>query len=160
LPNRLYNYFLQLIKKKLWRTKLCLLIIFIVDWGGSRVSFAEVSGLDMYVDVTEYREGGDVDKQTHKIPGLTHYSKVVLKRGIMKGDNDFLDWFHTNNGSQVEKRNILITLLNQNHEPILNWKLVNAFPVKLSGPVLIARSSEVAMEELELAHEQLNIETV
>ena len=133
---------------------------FIVEWGGTRVSFAEVSGLDMYVDVTEYREGGDDEKQTHKLPGMTHYSNVTLKRGIMKGDNDFLDWFKTIEGGQVERRNVVITLLNQNHEPLMHWKLLNAFPVKLSGPVLNAKSSEVAIEQLELAHERLVIEAV
>lgn len=70
-----------------------------------------------------------------------------------------LDWFNTNDGSEVEKRDLTISLLNQNHEPILTWKLQNAFPVKLSGPVLNACSSEVAMETLELAHERLIIET-
>jgi len=55
----------------------------------------------------------------------------------------------------VERRDIVIQLLNENHEPVIIWRAVNAFPVRLSGPVLNANTSEVAIEELELAHEGL-----
>lgn len=96
---------------------------------------------------------------TRKMPGLRKYSNITLKRGIVKGDNDFFNWMNTQSLNEVERRDIVIKLLDQDHQPILIWKVINAFPVKLSGPVLNAAASNVAIEELELAHEGLIIET-
>ncbi len=131
---------------------------FIVEWGGTRTGFAGVSGLNINLDVTEYRDGSDPGEVAHKLPGLTHYSNVILKRGFLRGDNDFFNWINTKKLNQVERRDVAISLLNENHEPVIRWKLINTFPVRLSGPVLIANSSDIAMEELELAHEGLIIE--
>lgn len=131
---------------------------FTVEWGGARIGFAEVSGLNIYMDVSEYRDGSDPGQGVHKIPGLTHYSNIVLRRTIMKGDNDFFNWVKTKNLNQVDRRDILIQLLNENHEPVISWKVINAFPVKYTGPRLNANASEVAIEELELAHEGFTVE--
>jgi phage tail-like protein len=92
------------------------------------------------------------------MPGLRKFTKIILKRGIVKGDNDFYTWMKTINLNQAERRDIVIKLLNENHEPVMIWKASNAFPVKLTGPVLKANANEVAIEELELAHEGLSIE--
>jgi len=128
---------------------------FTVEWGGARINFIEVSGLNISVDVTEFRDGSDPGQVAHKMPGHTHYSNIILKRGILKGDNDFFAWMNTKSLNQVERRDIVIKLLNENHEPVASWKAVNAFPVRFSGPVLNANASDVAIEELELAHEGL-----
>jgi phage tail-like protein len=128
---------------------------FTVEWGGSRISFAEVSGLNIIVDVTEFYEGADPGQVAHKMPGHTHYSNIILKRGIVKGDNDFFIWMNTKSLNEVQRRDVVIKLLNENHEPVMSWRASNAFPVRLSGPVLNAKSNDVAIEELELAHEGL-----
>ena len=72
----------------------------------------------------------------------------MLKRGIVAKDNDFFAWINTIKLSKVERRDIVVQLLNENHEPVVVWKIRNAFPVRYSGPVLLANASEVAMEEL------------
>lgn len=131
---------------------------FIVDWGGTRISFAEVSGLEINTDIIEHRDGADPTQTARKMPGLTRYKNIILKRSIMKGDNDFFNWMNTKNLNKIERRDITIKLLNENHEPVMSWKVRNAFPVKLAGPVLNANGSEVAIEELEIAHEGLIIE--
>ena len=131
---------------------------FIVDWGGARLGFTEVSGLEIDIDVVEFRDGADPNQSAHKMPGITRYKNIVLKRGIVKGDNDFFNWINTKNLNQVERRDIVIKLLNENHDPVMSWRVRNAFPVKFTGPVLNANSSEVAIEALELAHEGLTIE--
>ena len=131
---------------------------FLVEWGGARVGFMEVSGLDINIDVTEYRDGADPNQVAHKMPGLTHYKNIVLKRGILKGDNDFFNWMNTKNLNQVERRDIVIKLLNENHEPVMSWRAMKAFPVRLSGPMLNANANDIAIEELELAYEGLIVE--
>lgn len=130
---------------------------FIVQWGGSQIGFSEVSGLDILVEVTEYREGSSKETDSIKMPARTRFSNIVLKRGIRKGDSEFFQWINTVTISQVERRDITIQLLDEQHQPVVTWKVHNAFPVRYSGPVLRAKSGEVAIEELELAHEGLSI---
>jgi phage tail-like protein len=131
---------------------------FLVEWGGARISFIEVSGLEIINDVIEHHDGSDPGQVTHKMPGLRKYSNIVLKRGIVEGDNDFFNWMNTQSLNEIERRDIVVKLLNQNHEPVISWRAINAFPVRLSGPVLNAAASNVAIEELELAHEGLTVQ--
>jgi len=133
---------------------------FQVDWGGSRLGFTEVSGLDITVDVIEYREGHSPVYSTTKMPGMIHYSNIVLKRGMMLRDASFFDWLNTIQLNRVERRDITITMLNEEHEPVMSWRAINAFPVKLEGPVLNAMKSSVAIETLEIAHEGLSMQTI
>lgn len=133
---------------------------FQVEWGGTRVGFIEVSGLNMTVDVTETRDGSDKNQAARKMPGMLHFSNIVLKRDIVKGDNDFFNWMKTINLNTVERRDITIKLLNESHEPVIVWKVRSSFPVRLTGPVLSANASCVATEELELAHEGITVEMV
>lgn len=132
---------------------------FRVEWGGANIGFMEVTGLNINVDVTEYRSGSDPVQTLRKMPGLIHYSNIVLKRGIAKGDDDFIKWIKTIQLNTVERRDVVISLLNENHDPVMVWRAHNAFPVKYSGPDLVADSSDVAIESLELAHEGLTVET-
>jgi phage tail-like protein len=59
---------------------------FSVDWGGSNTGFTEVSGLSIFFEAIQYRDGNLKDDISLKIPGLTKFSNIVLKRGIIKGD--------------------------------------------------------------------------
>jgi phage tail-like protein len=133
---------------------------FTVEWGGTRTGFTEVSGLSIENEVIEYREGGSPEYSTIKMPGLRKYSNIILKRGIVKNDNDFFNWMNTINSNQVERRDVVISLLNENHEPIRVWKVRNAWPCKIYSPDLKANGNEVAIETIELAHEGLSIESV
>jgi phage tail-like protein len=132
---------------------------FRVEWGGTRIGFMEVTGLSIQYDIVEYREGQSTEYTVTKMPGLKHFQNIVLKRGIMKGDNEFYNWLNTINLNTVERRDLIISLLNENHEPVMTWKAKNAFPVKLEGPHLNAKGCDVAIESLEIAHEGLFIET-
>lgn len=132
---------------------------FVVDWGGNSIGFTEVTGLSQEVEVIEYREGSSPEFSAIKMPGLRKFSNVVLKRGIIKGDNDFYNWMNTISLNQVERRDVLIKLLNEAHEPVMVWKLRNAWPCKISAPDLKADANEVAIESIELAHEGLEIQT-
>jgi len=60
--------------------------------------------------------------------------------------------------SLVERRNLVISLLNEEHQPVMVWKVMNAFPVKVEGPALKASANEVAIESVELAHEGLELQ--
>jgi phage tail-like protein len=130
---------------------------FQVQWGGTRVGFTEVTGLDMQVEVIEYREGSSLEYHKVKMPGLQKFSNLTLKRGTIPGDSDFYKWINTINLNTAERRDIIISLLNEMHAPVMTWKAKNAFPVKVQASDLKSDGNEVAIETLELAHEGLNI---
>lgn len=130
---------------------------FTVNWGGTNVGFMEVTGLDINIDVIEYRSGASPVQSVTKLPGLIRYSNIILKRGIVKNDTEFFQWINTIQMGTVQRRDITISLLDETHSPVMTWKARNAFPAKYSGPDLNAQCSEVAIETLELAHEGLTL---
>lgn len=131
---------------------------FIVEWGGSRIEFLEVSGLDILVDTVPMRGGSSPMENEIKIPGLTRYTDIVLKRTINVGDNEFFQWINTRSFGTIERRDVLISLLNEKHEPVILWKIRNCFPSKYYGPVLMSNDSQLATETLVLTHEGITME--
>ncbi|HEY9115530.1 MAG TPA: phage tail protein [Bacteroidales bacterium] len=131
---------------------------FIVNWGGTQVGFSEVSGLNIESQVIEYRDGASPEYSSRKMPGLKKFANITLKRGIVKSDNEFFAWLNTTKLNTVERRDLTISLLNEEHAPVMTWKVNNAFPVKVEGPSLKATGNEVAIESVELAHEGLSVE--
>jgi len=131
---------------------------FVVQWGGTRIGFSEVTGLTQENQAIEYRDGSFPEYSSIKMPGQRKFSNVTLKRGVVKADNDFFKWLSTVKLNTVERRDLVVSLLNEKHEPVLVWKLQNAFPVKLEGPQLKASGNEVAIESIEVAHEGLELQ--
>lgn len=113
--------------------------------------FSEVTGFDASIDVIEYREGDKVQTPL-KLPGLKKYSNIVLKQGLM--DSDVLyKWMATGFEGDVERKTITITLLDITGSDAASWQVINAWPFKYTAPEFNATSSEVAIEQLEIAHE-------
>lgn len=131
---------------------------FQVQWGGAQIGFSEVSGLDISTDAIEYRDGSNPEFHKTKMPGMLKFGNVTLKRGTFKGDNDFYVWWNTISLNTVNRRDLVITLLNEQHTPVVTWKIKNAFPVKIQSTDLKADGNEVAIETLEVAHEGLTIQ--
>jgi phage tail-like protein len=131
---------------------------FTVEWGGKRVGFSEVSGLTQENQAIEYRDGSSPEYSSIKMPGLRKFTNITLKRGIVKSDNDFFKWLSTVKLNTVERRDLVISLLNEEHQPVMVWKVKNAFPVKVEGPQLKATGNEVAIESIEIAHEGLELQ--
>ncbi len=132
---------------------------FQVQWGGTNLGFSEVSGLNMETQVIEYRDGLRKEYSSVKMPGIPKFGNITLKRGIVPKDNEFFKWLSATKLNQAERRDLIISLLNENHEPVMTWKALNAFPVKIEGPGLKAAGNEVAIESIEIAHEGLSIES-
>jgi phage tail-like protein len=130
---------------------------FRVEWGGERLGFTEVTGLDMQVEAIEYREGSSPEYSKIKMPGMHKFSNITLKRGSVAGDSDFYKWINTISLNQAERRDVIISLLNETHSPVLTWRAKNSFPIKLQASDLKSDGNEVAIETLELAHEGLSL---
>jgi phage tail-like protein len=125
---------------------------FYVEWDGIiHAGFRECDGLDSKQAATEYREGTD-PLTKRKLPGLISYSQITLKRGIT--DNQELwAWRESVMKGNVVRRNISIVLMNDAGAEKLRWNLTNCWPSSWSGPHFNATSDDVAIEQLELAHE-------
>ena len=131
---------------------------FTVDWRGTRFGFTEVTALTQENQAIEYRDGAFPEYSSIKMPGLRKFSNITLKRGVMKSDNEFFAWLNTVKLNQVQRRDLVISLLNEEHQPVMTWKVHNAFPVKVEGPQLKASGNEVAVESIEIAHEGLEVQ--
>jgi len=131
---------------------------FQVEWGGTKIGFTEVSGLDVETELIEYRHGASPEFSKTKMPGMQKYSNITLKRGSFQSDNEYFEWWNTVKLNTIDRRDITISLLNEEHEPLIVWKVKNAWPLKVQSTDLKADGNEVAIETLELAHEGLTME--
>jgi phage tail-like protein len=115
--------------------------------------FSDVSGIGTEITLMEYRQGNDVENRVRKVPGLHKAADVTLKRGIM-GVTNFYEWINTVRRDPTFRRNVSITLHDEQGNPVLRWNLINARPMKWTGPTLAGKGgSDVAMEELVIAAE-------
>ncbi len=131
---------------------------FQVDWGGTRIGFTEVSGLEVETEVIEYREGNSPEYHKLKMPGMQKYGNITMKRGIFAGDNDFYAWWNTVALNTIERRDLTISLLNESHEPVVVWKVKNSWVTKVTSTDLKADGNETAIETVEIAHEGLTMQ--
>ena len=120
-------------------------------------SFTEVSGLSVQLDVEELAEGGQ-NAFTHKLLGRMKWPNIVLKRGLTDTDALF-NWVMdcsgaglTKNKNKVEPLDGKISVLDAKGRQVRTWTILNAKPVKWTGPRLAASSRDLAIEELEVCH--------
>jgi len=106
---------------------------FQVEWGGAKIGFTEVTGLEVSTEVIEYRHGASPEYHKIKMPGMQKFSNITMKRGTFQGDNDYFKWWNTVALNTIERRDLTVSLLNENHEPVVVWKIKNAWPVKVQS---------------------------
>ena len=126
------------------------------DGASVKGSFSEVYGLEVEMDVIEYRNGSE-DITVRKLPGLKKFTNITLKRGII-GDLTFWNWILAAMNGTVQRTDMFIILLDENRNPVMRWHFVRAWPCKWKGPVLNAKGKEVAIETLEICHEGMSID--
>lgn len=136
---------------------------------GTMAAFSEVSGIEASVDVVEFRQGNSHSLAPVKIPGLVKHGNVTLKMGYTIG-NGFKDWINkcvSETRGPIPRYTVTIELLdirdgapNSEYDTIKNnilWVLKEAWIAKYTAPDLNASTSEVAIESVELAYEELDI---
>lgn len=130
---------------------------FLVEIDGVTVAgFSECSGLTSETDPIDYRNG-NTDTFATKIPGLRKFPNIVLKRGF-SDNHDLWEWRRTVLEGRTERHTGVITLLNEARQPALRFNFRDGWPSKWEGPALNAKTNEVAIETLEIAHEGLELE--
>jgi phage tail-like protein len=118
--------------------------------------FSECSGLVSDTNIIEYREGNEKQGTTRKLPGLMKFSNIVLKRGYTKDDR-LWKWRQQVIDGKTKRAGGTITLYDEARQPALRWNFREGWPSKLEGPGLNGKTSEVAVETLEIAHEGLEL---
>ncbi|WP_418320170.1 phage tail protein [Piscinibacter sakaiensis] len=136
---------------------------FIVNFAGGESfgGFSDVSGIGSEITVAEYRYGNDKENHVRKVPGVHKVGDITLKRGVINSESvwAWISDVRTNgvNGQQ----DVSITLMDEARNPVQTWLLRNVIPMKYTGPTLAAKGGgDVAMEELVLAAEGLEVEAV
>jgi phage tail-like protein len=126
------------------------------DGAAVKGSFSEVSGLEVEISSIEYRTGSEPNR-VRKLPGLTKFTNITLKRGII-GDLTFWNWLVSAMQGNVQRTTVSIILLDESRNPVQGWILTRAWPCKWSGPGLNAKNNEIAIETLEIAHEGISVD--
>jgi len=121
------------------------------------VAFQEVTGMDVEAQIIEYRQSNSPLFSTEKMPGISKYGNVTMKRGVFVNDNSFWNWHAEIKMNTVKRRTILIKLLDELGKVTMQWSLSNAWPTKITSTDLKSDGNEVAIDTIEIAHEKLTI---
>ena len=140
-----------------------------VDGVEGTAAFSEVTGVEATVDVIEFRQGNANSLAPVKIPGLVKHGNVTLKMGYTL-DSAFKTWIQecvSEVRGQMPRNNVQIEMIDINGGAPQQlataitgtrvWVLTNAWGTKYTAPDLNALQSEVAIETVELAYEELII---
>ena len=120
--------------------------------------FSDVSGLGSEISYSEYRNGNEKQNTARKVANTFKNDDVTLKRGLI-GSTDLFAWVKQVREGAHERRTVTITLMDEARQPVMSFRLRNAQPKKWVGPTLAAKGGgEVAMEELHLVHEGVEVE--
>jgi len=131
---------------------------FVVDLGGEQACFSECTLPNLEIDVTEQREGG-YNTGVHLLPGPVKAGRITLRRGVCRS-SQILEWYRQVATGKVKEatRNVSVTVLDMQLQPVLRLDFLRAYPVKWSGPTLKTSDSAVAIETLELAFAEVQVQ--
>ena len=119
--------------------------------------FQSVSGLNIELETEQIAEGGE-NRFKHKLPVRTKFPNLVLKRGVLV-NSDLIKWCRDAvEDFDIAPTDLTISLLNEEHEPLITWNVVHAWPVKWAVGDLNAEESKIAIETIELVYNYFNIQ--
>lgn len=121
--------------------------------------FQSVTGLAVDLETESLKEGGE-NRFEYVVPTRTKYSPLVLKRGLVK-NSKMVKWcMDAILDFDIRPMNLLVNLLHVKRpddkkpptaiEPLMSWKVINAWPRKWSVAEFDAEKSSAAIESLEL----------
>jgi len=126
-------------------------------------AFQECSGLEIDMDIQEYYEGGRNDGVVRRV-GRAKYVPIILKRGMLYGDSgnvnrELWNWLQgvASGVRPVQRYDGRIKVMSVGDNVAATWTFDRGLPAKIRGPELNAKTGEVAIEELHIAHEGLRL---
>lgn len=118
--------------------------------------FSEVGGLAREMGSEEVPEGGE-NRFTQKYPTRAKYPELVLKRGLLPRSEVWKWTRQCLEDLRIEPRDVDITLLNDRHEPLMAWHVVNAYPTKWAISDLNAANNALVIESLQLFYQSFTV---
>ncbi len=116
------------------------------------VRFQDVSGITAEMSIEELIEGGE-NRFVHKLPLRAKYANLVLKRAMLT-DSGLIQWFKDAiENFEFSTSDVIVKLLDSEHEPIVSWTFINAWPVKWTVSDLKATENAIAIDTIELAYQ-------
>ncbi len=120
--------------------------------------FQEVSGLEVEMEMESFVEGGQ-NRFTWQVPKRTRYADLTLKRGMFT-DSDVVLWCRNAfENFLFEPADISIALLNEQHQPLQTWHVVNAIPKKWSVSSFNAQENSIVVESITLSYQYFTVLT-
>jgi phage tail-like protein len=135
-----------------------------VEIDGQTLAFSEVSGMSIEYETTTYKEspkaGGPPGPRVMRMPAQGTAATATLKKGVVRVDSlaALYDWINSTQMNQVTKKDIFVRLCDEEGNAVISWKMINAFPTKLSAPTFDANSNEAAIETMELMGDGVYLE--
>lgn len=130
---------------------------FLVEIDGINISaFSEVVMPDGWLDVIEYRTGGDSNSNARKLPGRVHYGNLILRRSVDQ-HLDLWEWWDNTRHGQLTRRHVDVVLRGTAGANLRHVEFYNAFPVRYGYSDLQARGGEPLIETIELAYEDMRV---
>ena len=121
------------------------------------VRFTEVSGLTVEVGTEEVAEGGE-NRFIQKFPGRAKYSELVLKRGLLV-NSEIVNWIRECvEDFTITPKNIDVKLLNEAHDPLVTWHVINAYPTKWSVSDFNSTGNAVVIESLQFFYQYFTVD--
>jgi len=121
------------------------------------VRFTEVGGLSVEMGTEEVVEGGE-NRFVQKFPTRAKYPELVLKRGVLV-NSEVTNWIRECiEDFKIQPKDIFIKLLNQDHQPLLTWRVVKAYPTKWAVSDLNSTANAVAVETLQLFYQYFTLD--
>ena len=134
-----------------------------VDIGTDTIAFSEVSGLELSFETITYKESptgsGVAGPNIMYMPGTRKPLNITMKKGFVRGKSmpTLYNWLNATQLNQTIKKDITVHLCDEKGESVVRWKVIDAFPVKLSAPSFNAGSNEIAIESIELMASSLEM---
>jgi phage tail-like protein len=127
---------------------------FRVTIGDATMSFTEVSGLVREHQTLTYKhglsfwEGESITKFRHD-----KYVPITMKKGVVAGASQLYAWLES-----VDKKNIGVSLCDEQGNAVVTWQIKEAFITKLEAPALQANGNEAAIETVTLMVSGISVE--
>ena len=127
-------------------------VSFLDEGGQEDIPFRDVSGFDSELQVDEVASGGE-NGISYKLPKSVRYGNLKLSRALRSDNVDSItQWAEKAiQDFDITFKTVLVSVLNEEHQPVRTWRFTDAYPVKLNVSELNATKNEVVIETLELA---------
>ncbi len=125
--------------------------------GGDDFFFSEISGLNIEYETTEYEEATTEGAKTYQLIGQKSAPVLTLKRGLFKDGLELYAWLNSTDTCDFEKKDLVISWLDNDNNKIMTWTVANAFMTKYEGPSLDATSNDVAFQSIDVKGDYLTV---